>query len=735
MESDGEFIIFPEPKEVIYKNGEVVVDGEYKIVHSYDADPLEVETALRIAKRIEELTKSHLQVLNQYKVSKKQKIIFVGEYFKHLLSAKLNMNSPEGYVLEIQDGKIIVAGNTPAGTFYAGETLKQLLKLKGGKMVLPKVIVKDWPDYKYRGLYIESKWGPDLMDLNGWKTLIDFMASLKLNFLCIGVYGCWVIQYDNQITEFLFIPLKNYPRLRTLKTITYYSSINESWVKITYLPKIFVEDFFSEIIAYGKKRNVIVCPAFNSLGHNTLIPREYPEISAIEENGNPTNYGFCLTNPNTLKIMFDIYDEIIDKYLKPNNIDFFHIELDEIYPLIGIDPKDPKRVVDPWCKCVECCKKTKEGLFLEYIISIIKHLLGRGINKICVWNDQITRMNLLEKFAERLKEDGLIDKVIIGWWYYGINEKDLETNRFDFGYFGSELGLIRWVVPMGGYYFWWMYQSLLENIYLMLRKGFERGAEGVMAYCTFDYSFHKNYYCLSEFSWNQMKKRDLKQFNEKYAKFIFKDEYEKALKAFLKLEMLSSAGSEANSWLSQLFYYPYSYVHPDKNYPRLYPQEIIDNLKRSDKYLIELNKYHDIAKSASEYFNLINNTRISLPKILDHYKVECMRYQNTIEIFIIILEAFKKYKMAQEVYAQSKEKSMEIINDVINQIEYAIELQKNLILNIEKIKADYLLPQTLRDLSFMLVFLFNFEDKLFEIREKCLSGEFTQLPEVDIRFI
>jgi hypothetical protein len=727
----SEIIVFPEPKEILFKGGNVVLDGEYKIVYDDGADQLEIEAAINVAKKIEELTGCSLQVLSCHRVSEKHKVILVGSSFKKLTTISLETDNPEGYILEVNDGKIILAGNAPPGTFYASETFKQIMQVKKGEIVLPKIAIKDWPDFKYRGLYIESKWGPDLMTLNDWKELIDFMASLKLNFLDIGVYGCWVIQYENQITEFLLVPLKNHPKLKTPKTISYYSPKRGGWVKLSYLPKMFEEDFLSEIIAYGKKRNVIVRTAFNSLGHNTLIPREYPEISALDEDGNPTNYGFCLTNPDTLKVMFSIYDEIIDRYLKPNDIPFFHIQLDEVYAVRGIDPKNPKKSVDPWCKCIKCVKESREDLFLNYVIEIIRHLSLKGINKICLWNDQITRMNMLEKFAERLKEESLIDKVVIEWWYYGVDEKYLETSRFDFGYFGSKIGLTRWVVPMGGYYFWWMYQSLLKNIYLMLKKGFEMGAEGALAYSTFDYSFCKNYFCLAEFSWNQSG-RGLDYFDEKYAKFIFKDEYERAFRALRALEEISSVGSEAYSFLSSLFHYPYTYVHPEKDYPRLYPQEVIENLKRKVNAIEDLRKYHEIARTALETFQLIDETKVGSPRILDHYKVESERYKSTIEVFMNILEAIEKYGVARKIYAQNREEAIGVINDAISNIEVAIRLQKILMLNIEKTKAAYLIPQTLRELSFMLTFLLNLKDELLEIKEKCVAGEIYELPELSV---
>jgi hypothetical protein len=264
----------------------------------------------------------------------------------------------------------------------------------------------------------------------------------------------------------------------------------------------------------------------------------------------------------------------------------------------------------------------------------------------------------------------------------------------------------------------------------MLRKGFEKGAEGVLTYCTFDHSFHRNYFCLSEFSWNQSKKRDLNQFNEKYAKFVFRDEYEKALKALEALETLSSAGDEVNSFLSTLFYYPYSYVHPDKTYPRTYPQEVIERLKRDPEALVKLQKYYEILKTAKEAFLSIKKTKS--PKILDHYIIECERYQNTIKIFISILNALKDYEKAKELYIVDKKESINLLNRVIDNIDYALELQETLMLNIEKIKSSYLLPQTLRDLSFMLEFLINFKNELLDLKEKCLEGKVPQLPNLGI---
>jgi hypothetical protein len=79
------------------------------------------------------------------------------------------------------------------------------------------------------------------------------------------------------------------------------------------------EDFFGELVAYGKSKGVEVLPLWNSLGHNTLIPTKYPETAPLV-GGERSRCGFCVSSPKTYELLFDIYDTIINKYLAPNGI-------------------------------------------------------------------------------------------------------------------------------------------------------------------------------------------------------------------------------------------------------------------------------------------------------------------------------------------------------------------------------------------------------------------------------
>jgi hypothetical protein len=55
----------------------------------------------------------------------------------------------------------------------------QLLRELEGRLVVDATTMHDRPDFPHRRLYIESEWGPDLMDLDDWRDLIDYMAILS----------------------------------------------------------------------------------------------------------------------------------------------------------------------------------------------------------------------------------------------------------------------------------------------------------------------------------------------------------------------------------------------------------------------------------------------------------------------------------------------------------------------------------------------------------------------------
>ena len=100
----------------------------------------------------------------------------------------------EAYSIELRRAGGTLQAATLAGAYLGCQTFYHLLSDE----VLPDARIADWPDLRYRGLYIESKWGPDLMTLADWQEMIDDLARMKFNSVGIGVYGCWNVQSRRQ---------------------------------------------------------------------------------------------------------------------------------------------------------------------------------------------------------------------------------------------------------------------------------------------------------------------------------------------------------------------------------------------------------------------------------------------------------------------------------------------------------------------------------------------------------
>src|SRR5688500_2803287 len=66
----------------------------------------------------------------------------------------------EGYLIRADPLQVIVAGKTPAGTFYGMQTLKQLVRGEGANAFIPSVKIVDWPTMRWRGVSDDISRGP-----------------------------------------------------------------------------------------------------------------------------------------------------------------------------------------------------------------------------------------------------------------------------------------------------------------------------------------------------------------------------------------------------------------------------------------------------------------------------------------------------------------------------------------------------------------------------------------------
>lgn len=507
----------------------------------------------------------------------------------------------DAYALSISESGAELVGFDAGGAFYAVQTFLQLIDVSGGEITVPACEIVDWPSFKTRGLFIEDRYGSDFLAKEDWFKAIDYFAKMKLNTLTVGVYGCWCQQFDGMISEFLYVPFKKYPQLKTPRHLKYYSVAERKWVYMeNVLPAMFEEDFFGDIVAYAKKRNITVKPLFNSYGHNTLLPRLLPELSAKDEDGNDTGFGVCTSSDRTYEIMNELYDEIIDRYLIPNGIDAMQIGLDEVWEGIGMDSVDPFKFHTPFCRCEKCRGKDRSELMLQYIIRLCKHLKEKGMKSVYVYQDMLQyEFDVLhEPLVERLKAEGLYDTVVIDWWNYSHESKLFRGLGVN--------GLFRSIIKsFTGYYHWSTPLEYLSNIRGCARLARDNGFEGMEAYSSLEYSHDRSYKYMAELAWNIDTIEEQDDFLARYAENTFPGA--DALPILTKMgEIMDALRLDDLFTAKHLFgldYYAYTYVKADKPYPRRFPEEVFERIhEEPEKYAEDLEALHDAACEAVEYF-------------------------------------------------------------------------------------------------------------------------------------
>lgn len=562
-------------------------------------------------------------------------------------------NADQAYKIVVNKNGVTLTGYGEAGAYYAVTTLLQTVSVEDNVVYIPEMKMVDYPDLRTRGHFLETRYGSNLMTLEDWKEVVDNMASMKHNQLVVSLYGCWQIQYDGVITEYVYIPIPKYPLIKSDVIKKYYSPKKGGWVNEVVEVPMVKEDFFGELIAYGKSKGVEVLPLWNSYGHNTLIPRMYPEVAPIV-NGEPQKIGFCVSSPKTYELLFDIYDLIIDKYLNPNGIKSFHIGLDEVWDARGVDVENPSKLYSPWCQCPECAKMTNQEKTISHAIKLITHLKERGMKNVYIYNDLLTRMfKDPHIFYEKLKENDLLDVTVVDWWAYtDIEKKFIEQAAATTTY--PELGIRSTVKPWNSYYHWNLSRDSVNNIYLHTTvANRDKNAEGLMSYAAWDKTCDINHVAMADFAWSYALTGSTDDFRENYAYRLFPNNAKLAKRAIMLYKELTSMGTEGNALpipetteISNanfvreiLSYYGYSYYNWQKDYPRNFPGEGMQKLYEHRAVLEP--KLHELSKLADETYKAFEKLRLDLSgnfEMARRYSAEARNWRDIVDDYIALLE-------------------------------------------------------------------------------------------------
>lgn len=550
-------------------------------------------------------------------------------------------NETEAYRIRISAEGISITGFGESGLFYGVGSFKQLCRWDNRGATLPAVEVLDWPDNPYRAYKEECRYGSNMMERQDWFELIDDLTSKKLNRLSLGLYGCWTVQYDGRVSEYLYLPLKHYPQLQTPMTVKYYSPTEKKWFNYEQLPPIFRDNLMGDIVRYAKDRGMDVIPGINSFGHNTLFPRMLPEVAPVNDEGVKQPTGFCTSSEETYKLLFSAYDQIIDEYLLPNEIYSFNILLDEVWEQYGVDPDDMYAQKTPWCRCEKCRDKSRGELYIEHAIRCIKHLKEKGMKSIMMANDMVARKvsklgDLSQTFLDRVKEEGLEDVLFFGWWWYHDMKEKLDFVREP-----DELGLRSFFSPWTGYFIWSLLTSPLKNIQIMAEMNHNaKCGEGMQAYSMWDRSYDRVHDCLADYAWNYEGTGDTEDVTDRYVARHFAPLQDKVRYAYRLIDWITEERKESRNpedptqkilcsynVLRQLSYYPHCYFANGKVYPKHFPGNgfamLLSHRKETERILFAT---ASMGKEALEIFEEAAKTPGCDQEMARRMAYECHNY-------------------------------------------------------------------------------------------------------------
>ncbi len=323
--------VIPQPREMVVEEGNFVLDRATAIVAEGEA----VAEADMLAECLAPALGYRLKVVEGHEARDGAVLL--------LLEKEGSELGAEGYRLEVTPKRIVIRAAQPAGLFYGGQTLRQLLppavcesrRVEGVRWLVPCVRIADRPRLAWRGLLLDP--ARHFLPMDYIKKVIAVMAAHKLNSLQLHLT-------DDQGWR---IEIKKYPKLTELGSWRSETIVERSRDNVPQFDGKRHGGYYSqadirELVEFARRYHVNLLPEIEMPGHAGAALAAYPELGCFPDRPEPvwTRWG---VNPNifnpsdrTIAFLQDVLGEVMDLF--PSK--FIHIGGDEA-------------IKDYWQKCPE----------------------------------------------------------------------------------------------------------------------------------------------------------------------------------------------------------------------------------------------------------------------------------------------------------------------------------------------------------------------------------------------
>jgi hexosaminidase len=233
-----------------------------------------------------------------------------------LVAEKPQSNRSEAYQLKITSSEIMLTAASPAGMFYALQTLLQLINSQAPNedtttISLPCMDIIDQPRFRWRGFMLDE--ARHFFGKKTVKQILDWMAYLKLNTFH------WHLTDDQGWR----LESKNYPLLTEIGAFRERSQTGGLLTKTT--NNITHRGFYSqedirEIVTYAAERHINVVPEIEIPGHSLAALAAYPSLGCTGGPYQVTPFWgihkeiYCPGKKGTIPFLEDILKEVIELF-------------------------------------------------------------------------------------------------------------------------------------------------------------------------------------------------------------------------------------------------------------------------------------------------------------------------------------------------------------------------------------------------------------------------------------
>ncbi len=366
--------IFPTPQEARATNESFTLDGNAVIVVPENPREADMRLAMLLVKELGDKYDNPIRIIKADTIPQNRKVIVMGSLENilvkqycaaHKITLTRESPGPEGYVLRAGNREVVICGMEDRGAFYGFQSLRQLIRSGHGSQI-QGMAIKDWPRFPFRAvrLYVP---GPENVPFFK-RFLSDFMALYK---------------YNKVIIEFNCMRLDRHPEVNT-GWIRFVKHMQYTRSNATQGPKgeeknsshydagdgyIIEKDMVKDLVAVARENFLEVIPEIPSLTHAYYLLANHHELA--EYPGDPWPDTYCPSNPESYKLMFDVYDEYLD-VIQPNMV---HIGHDEWWGApIGV--------------CPRCIGKDYGVLFANDVVRLHDYFRKKGIS-VAMWGDYL----------------------------------------------------------------------------------------------------------------------------------------------------------------------------------------------------------------------------------------------------------------------------------------------------------------------------------------------------------